>query len=88
MSRPIQEPTPAREVGSNSYRIKHLESRPIPESRWVYVGTYPGDPNTTFDSPPFENGFTNADAVNFPVRFRRKLLGCSEIEGKFTGGGE
>ncbi len=35
-----------------------IGSDPIPPGRWVYTGTYPGDANTTPDSPPFQNGIT------------------------------
>lgn len=52
---------------------------------WVYVGTYPGDPHTTADSPPFLNGYSNPAGIQ-PLRFRLTIEGSIEIEGFATGG--
>lgn len=58
---------------------------------WVYVGTYPGDPLTTADSPPFENSWHNTDTTPVagdavPARFRLSPDDDLEIEGSFEGG--
>ena len=91
MSKNLAEPSTQRILANHGYRVSQLERRPLPPAPWIYVGTWiaeddPGnDPGTTEDSPPFENGFSNADPL-VPVRFRHKYEGCSEVEGKFTGG--
>lgn len=54
---------------------------------WIYVGTYPGDPGTTPESPPFENGWSNAGAPNAPVSFKM-FLNWVHIRGAFTGGAD
>lgn len=53
---------------------------------WVYVGTYPDDPLTTVDSPPFENSWANTGGDAVPARFRLAPDDLLEIEGAFGGG--
>jgi hypothetical protein len=48
---------------------------------FVYVGTYPGDANTTEDSPPFQNGWINEGGPWVPLRFRWQRDGYVEMEG-------
>ena len=89
MTRPIVEPSPARETASHGWREFQLERRPGPvHGRWIYVGTYPGDPGTTPDSPPFQNGWANdvTDPAAVPLRFRGVVGGGMEIEGVVSGG--
>jgi hypothetical protein len=57
-----------------------------PPGRWVYVGDYPSDPDTTPDSPPFENSWGNAGGGNRRLRFRRSNEWQTEIAGSVTGG--
>jgi hypothetical protein len=52
----------------------------------VYVGTFPGDPDTTVDSPPFENGWSNAGGGRQRLRFRRTNENQTEFDGFVTGG--
>lgn len=53
---------------------------------WVYVGTFPGDPNTTADSPPFQNDWVDTGGDAVPARFRLSPDDNLEIEGAFGGG--
>ena len=48
---------------------------------WVYVGTYPTDPFTRGDSPPWENGVDHALGDFDRVRFRWDEAGRLEIDG-------
>lgn len=89
--RPIVEPTSVREIKTNSWRISQLERRTAGSGgglTWIYVGTYPTDPLTTPDSPPFQNGWMwdDSDPENTPPRFRLTVDGEPEVEGAFTGG--
>lgn len=52
---------------------------------WINVGTYPTDPGTTPDSPPFESPWTNVGSPEAPVSFKR-FLNWVHIRGAFTGG--
>ena len=54
---------------------------------WIWVGTYPGDPDTTPDSPPFENGWDNYGSGFGRTRFRLNN-GLIEIVGSVIGGAE
>lgn len=56
-------------------------------SPWIYVGTYPGDANTTPESPPFENGWGNVFSGQAPVSFKR-FSNWTHIRGAFTGGSD
>jgi hypothetical protein len=52
----------------------------------VYVGTYPTDPNTTYESVPFQNGWGNVGG-NYPATaFCVGPDGFVHIEGAMTGG--
>lgn len=53
---------------------------------WVYVGTFPDDPNTTADSPPFQNDWVDTGGDAVPARFRLSPDDNLEIEGAFGGG--
>lgn len=59
---------------------------PIPPGEWVYVGDFPDDPNTTANSPPFQNGWTNAGGDERRLRFRRTNENQTEIAGSVVGG--
>ena len=52
---------------------------------WVVVGTYPTDPGTTPDSPPFENGWLSVGAP-FPAVAFKRWLNFVVLRGAFTGG--
>ncbi len=56
-------------------------------NEWVYVGTYPTDPLTSIESPPFENSWTNIGGGQAPVSFKR-FLNWVHIRGAFTGGAD
>lgn len=58
MTRPLKPATDRREINQTRVRVRDLERR-VPAGDWVYVGTYPDDPKTTVDSPPFQNGWSN-----------------------------
>ncbi len=60
---PVQRPGDDRDFNELFQRVGDLES--FPPGRWIYAGTYPGDANTTPDSPAFQNGISGV------VRFRR-----------------
>ncbi len=64
----------------------HFGSDPIPPGRWVYVGDYPTDPDTTSDSPPFQNGWRNVGGGRRRLRFRLTNENQVEVEGEVTGG--
>jgi hypothetical protein len=66
-------------------RIGDLER--YPPGRWIYVGTYPTDPDTTPDSPPFENGWENSGGGARRLRFRRNSDWSLDVEGVVTSGG-
>lgn len=86
MTRPIVEPSTRRDITSLSYRTGQLERRPVFDAgSWVYVGTYPTDPLTTPDSPPFENSWVNLGGGYVPMRFRVDAS-VVQIEGVITGG--
>ncbi len=58
----------------------------IPPGQWIYVGDYPGDPDTTPDSPPFLNGWSNTGGGLRRLRFRLTNENAVEVEGNITGG--
>lgn len=60
---PVQRPGDDRDFTEIFQRLADVEAQP--PGRWIYAGTYPGDPDTTPDSPPFQNGVTGW------LRFRR-----------------
>lgn len=59
----------------------------VPPGRWVYVGDYPGDADTTPDSPPFQNGWANV-ANRRRLRFRLTNENQVEIQGQVDGGAD
>jgi hypothetical protein len=65
-------------LGDHERRVRGVErARP---GRWIWVGTYPTDPLTTSDSPPYENGWTGE------LRFRWDKDGRTELLGGVTDG--
>lgn len=78
--RPI---TPETKLGEHGRRIQALEKRKGP---WIYVGTYPGDTNTSPESPPFQNSWGNVLGGLVLMRFRHNMHGGVDIEGAVTGG--
>lgn len=77
--------TPVAILGDHAVRIRKLEFR-HPLGRWVYVGTFPGDPDTTATSPPFLNGWENVGGGQQRLRFRLTNDNQTEIVGVVTGG--
>ena len=71
-----------RVYGDHEQRIRHREQ--LVDGEWVYVGTYPGGPSTTPDSPVLKNGWQAV--ASDPLRFRWLLNGNPDIRGKATGG--
>ncbi len=71
-------------LGNHETRTRSLERRP--PGTWIYVGDFPTDPDTTIDSPPFENGWANAGGGAQRLRFRRTNENQLEVEGSITGG--
>lgn len=68
-------------------RVRALERRNIGVGPWIYAGTYPTDPDTTPDSPPFQNGWGNTGGGLERLRFRWRFGGePPDIEGSVTGG--
>lgn len=82
--KPWQRPSVPASLGNHEGRIRNVERRP--PGTWVYAGTYPTDPNTTPDSPPFENGWSNAGGTSQRLRFRRTNENQTEVQGVVTGG--
>lgn len=58
MTRPLKPATDRRAINDTRLRVRDLERR-VPAGDWIYVGTYPTDANTTVDSPPWQNGWSN-----------------------------
>lgn len=87
MTRPIQEPTTLREVGSLGFRNDQITFRDL-SGVWVYVGTYPGDPDTIALSPPFENSWDNVGDPYQRMSFCVDGTGAVHIRGKVTGGAD
>ncbi len=81
---PVQRPGDDRDFTEIFQRLAALEAQP--PGRWIYVGDYPGDPDTTPDSPPFLNGWSNVGGGSRRLRFRRTTEWSIEIEGDITGG--
>lgn len=71
-------------LGNHEGRVRDLER--LPKGRWIYVGDYPSDPDTTPDSPPFENSWINNGGGDRRLRFRRDNEGNTQIAGSVTGG--
>lgn len=72
-------------LGSLNGRATDLERRPW--GRWIYVGDFPTDDDTTEDSPPFENNWVNAGSGERRLRFRRTNENSVEIAGLVASGG-
>jgi hypothetical protein len=89
LGRPLYEPTLETRFAIAHRDIEGLKRRGA--GRWVYVGTYPTDPNTIDISPPFQSGFVNngdgTSAADQLTRFRWLLGGGVEIQINVTGGG-
>lgn len=60
-------------------RVRELQR--IGPQPWVYVGTYPTDPFTRFESPPFQNSLANAAGSR--ARFRWGFDGSLDMEADF-----
>lgn len=90
LGRPLYEKTDATRLAGLRRDVEHLRRRGA--GRWIYVGTYPVDPNTTIDSPTFADPWLNsgdADASTDELtRFRWLQGGGLEIQVNVTGGAE
>jgi hypothetical protein len=88
LGRPLYEHTRDTRLAIARHDIEGLKRRGA--GRWIYVGTYPDDPDTTSDSPPFQNGWVNSGdgtlAADQLTRFRWLLGGGTEIHINATGG--
>lgn len=84
MAAPQTRPSIPATVGQNARSTAALER--WPPGRWVYVGDYPTDADTTPDSPPFENDWTNAGGGLRRLRFRRTNEWGLEIAGTVAPG--
>lgn len=86
---PLYEQTPETRLAGHGREINRLRNRSA--GRWIYVGTYPTDPDTTSDSPPFQNGFLNNGDGTLTndqlTRFRWLLGGGIELQININGGG-
>ena len=58
-----------------------LELQRIGPQPWLYVGTFPDDPFTRFESPPYQNSLTFVAGNR--VRMRWGIDGSFEIDGVF-----
>ena len=89
LGRPLYEDTPHTRIAKLARDVDRLKRRRA--GRWIYVGTYPGAPNTTQDSPPFQNGFVNngdaTSATDELTRFRWLQGGGVEIQVNVAPGG-
>lgn len=89
LGRPLYEETRDTRIAKIARDVERLKRRSA--GRWIYVGTYPTDPSTTEDSPPFQNGFVNngdgTSTADQLTRFRWLLGGGVEIQINVTGGG-
>jgi hypothetical protein len=84
LTRLIHEYTPPRDAGHRAFRLSQIERKT--GGSWIYVGTFPGDANTTILSPPFQNSWGNMGGGWQVLRFRWLSDGTIEIEGVVTGG--
>jgi hypothetical protein len=68
--------------------IRDVEDLKRTPGQWIVVGTFPGDPGTVPESPPFLNGFANADpALGWPkVQFKIDKWRHVDIIGAPVGG--
>jgi len=89
LGRPLYEETHDTRIAGARRSIRELKRRGA--GRWITVGTYPTDPDTTSDSPPLQSGFVNngdgTSAADQLTRFRWLLGGGVEIQINVTGGG-
>lgn len=58
------------------------ELRRIGPQPWVYVGTFPDDPFTRFESPQWQNSLTHRTGRR--VKFRWGMDGSLDMEGSFN----
>lgn len=77
--------TPAA-IGNLNKRTRALEQ--ASHGHLIYVGTYPGDPNTSSESPPFQNGWGNIGGDYPPLAFCLTSSGFVEFEGTCDGGAD
>jgi hypothetical protein len=89
LGRPLYEQTHDTRIAGLRREVERLKRRSA--GRWIVVGTYPTDPDTTEDSPPLQNGFVNngdgTSANDQLTRFRWVLGGGIEIQINVSGGG-
>jgi hypothetical protein len=79
----VQPGTPAA-IGNLNKRTRALEQ--ASHGHLIYVGTYPTDPNTSSESPPFQNGWGNIGGDYPPLAFCLTAAGFVEFEGTCDGG--
>ena len=88
LGRPLYEQTHDTKIAGLRRDVERLKRRSA--SRWVYVGQYPDDPQTTSDSPPWQDPWVNTGdgsiAADQLTRFRWLLGGGFEIQINATGG--
>lgn len=82
----LSRPTLPGVVGNHETRLRGLERST--HGHLIYVGTYPGDPNTTDESPPFLNGWGNIGGDYPPLAFAMGMDGYVRLEGTCTGGAD
>jgi hypothetical protein len=89
LGRPLYEETRDTRIAKLRRDIERLKRRSA--GRWIYVGNYPTDPQTTSDSPPLQGVWVNSgdatDDTDQLTRFRWLLGGGLEIQLNVTGGG-
>ncbi len=67
----VDQATVSGALRSDNTRLTRLENSDG-SFPWIYVGTYPGDTDTTPPSPPLESGWVYQDPTK-PIRFKRVL---------------
>lgn len=77
---PLREKTGWNRIKDNSYQIRKERRKPQLPGPYIYVGTFPGDPLTTWQSVPWQNSFDAFD-TNY-IGFRHGLDGYVEFIGK------
>lgn len=79
---PLREKTGWNRIKSNSLQIRKERRKPQLPGPYIYVGDFPGDPLTTWQSPPWTPG-NNFDSFGTAyVGFRHGLDGYVEFIGK------
>lgn len=88
LGRPLYEETRDTRIAKIQRDVERLKRRSA--GRWIYVGAYPGDPQTTTDSPPFQNDWVNNGDGTLTedqlTSFRWLLGGGVEFHVNVTGG--